>query len=157
METSKGNLYLAHSVMRFIGSTGTNCGFKDHNPSATTEWEFCTLQDLYRGADLLSQGMDEEQVDKKLWDDACKEQDLSGTRFYQNIHCCTACAFAILIGHTNNKHLARSMMALAQARNNALLLVSERSTKLPLVVANIPLNIRATDIWSLLKVDLTTR
>ena len=157
METPKENLYLAHSMMRFIGEAGTNCGFKDHQHFAATEWEFCTLQDLYQGADLLRQGMDEEQVDQKLWDDACKEQDSSGTRFYQNIHCCNACALTILVGHTNDKRLARSMMALAQARNNALLLVSERSTKLPLVVANIPLNIRAADIWPLLQVDLTTR
>ena len=150
------NLYLAHSLMRYIGKTGAGCQFEHHTQFAPSEWEFCTLQDMDRAVSLLSQGIAEEQVDQTLWNDACQEQDV-GTRFYQNTYCCKTCARQMLIGHANDKRLAQSIMALAQANNTALLLVSERSTELPLIVANIPLNIRAADIWPLLQIDLTAR
>lgn len=152
---SSGNLYLAHSLMKFIGQTGANCAFRQHPQFAATQWQFCSLQDLDQGADLLRNGMDEEQVDQRLWNDALKEQNV-GTRFYQTIYCCNACALHVLTGHVNEKHLARSMMAMAQAKNKALLLVSELSNKLPLIIA-VPLTIRAEDIRPLLQVEIKTR
>jgi hypothetical protein len=152
-----GNLYLAHALLRFIGTSGAGCSFASHTHYAPAEWELCALQDLDRGAFLLSQGMDEEQADQQLWEDACKEQDSFGTRFYQKFYCCNACALKALIGHANDQRVARSMMASAQTGNMALLLVSERSTRLPLIVANISLNIRAVDIWPLLQSPLTIR
>jgi hypothetical protein len=51
--STSGNRYLAHSIMKYIGMTGTGCDLKEHGHFAATVWEFCTLQDLYRGADLL--------------------------------------------------------------------------------------------------------
>src|SRR5262245_23863830 len=135
---SSRNLYLAHSIMKYIGATGAGCGFKKHEHFAASEWELCTLQDLDQGAELLRQGVDPDQVDQRLWEDACREQDAGILKFHQNIYCCSTCALTLLTGHANDRHLARSMMALAQTRNKALLLVSERATQRPLIVANIP-------------------
>jgi hypothetical protein len=101
--------------------------------------------------------MSADQVEKRLWEDACREQDAGHMQFHENIYCCNACALTLLIGHTNDKHLAREMMLLAQTRNKALLLVSERPNQRPLIVANIPPNIRPTEILPLLQVDLTTK
>ncbi|HEY4382949.1 MAG TPA: hypothetical protein VGN34_00535 [Ktedonobacteraceae bacterium] len=97
-------------------------------------------------------------MNQKIWDDGCKEQDLFGTpRFYHTLRCCRACAFQLLTGHANRKHLARSMIALAETRSTALLLVSERSTMLPLIIATVPYTIQAAEIGPLLKTDLAAR
>jgi len=47
MDTS-GNLYLAHSIMKYIGAIGAGCDFKEHSSFAATEWKLCTFQDLDR-------------------------------------------------------------------------------------------------------------
>jgi hypothetical protein len=112
--------------MRYIGTTGAGCGFKEHDPFTSSEWELCALQDLDRGADLLRQGMDVDLADQRLWEDACREQEAGIIKFHQNIYCCHACAFTLLTSHSNDKRLARSMMLLAQARNKALLLCHSR-------------------------------
>lgn len=155
MDTPTENLYLAHSMMRYLGVTGAGCSFREHDQFTQSEWELCTLQDLDRGVDLLSQGMGMDQADQRLWEDACREQDTGIIKFLQNIYCCSACALTLLISHSNNKRLARSMLSLAQVRKKALLLVSERSTQRPLIVANIPFDIRATEILPFLQRDLT--
>jgi hypothetical protein len=150
-----GNRYLAHALMRYIGQTGANCAFESHQQFAPTEWEYCTLMDLDQGVSLMQQGLDPDQADQQLWDTACQKQDQFGTPcFYQNIYCCKACALKTLIAHTNDQHLARSMLAFAQAKNVALLLLSDRLDQRPLVAANIPIKIRPADIWPLLQSEL---
>jgi hypothetical protein len=151
------NLYLAHCLLRCIGKTGTGCYLVRHAQFVATEWEYCTLQDVDRAVALLQQGIDPERVDQQLWNDACNEQDVYGTqRFYQQTPCCNACALLLLIGHLNDKRLARSTLVTAQKHQDAVLLLSDRADKRPLVAANIPLNIRVGDIGPLLRVKLAT-
>lgn len=152
------NRYLAHSLLRYIGQSGAACDFEHHTHFTPIEWEFCTLQDIERALPLIEQGLDPEQVEQRLWEEACTQQDSFGTpRFYQITYCCNACTLKVLISHLNDKHLAQSLIHVARPRRDTLLLASDRSNMLPFVAANFPYNVRAADIGSFLKEELTAQ
>jgi hypothetical protein len=149
-QQASDNPYLIQMLFRFVGDQHGPCQAVIHQQQETparANWEICFYQDTGLFQTLYESGTPQEKITQILWDLACKEQDSVGVVCYKTMYVCRECA-QVMIGWQD---AAIPVMANAQVRGCALLVVTDRLTEKGAIINNVPAYIQEIELLPLLQ------
>lgn len=107
-------------------------------------------QDFDMALDLMMQGVPREQLNQKIWDAACEEQDTVGIVNHKTMYLCSECARQIASRHAGEAQATLSVMTATLTRGS-FLLVSDRLTEAAALVSNITGDVQERDLLERLR------
>ena len=139
---------LAQILLHSIGETTTPCQGDIHQKEETpaqAEWEIRMYQDVEMTLDLVKRGVPREQINQKIWDAACKEQDRVGIVNHKTMYLCSDCACQIASNHAGEAQATLSMMT-AMLTRGSFLLVSDRVTEDAAIISGLGRDVQETGL-----------
>ncbi len=139
---------LAQILLHSIGETTTPCQGDIHQKEETpaqAEWEIRMYQDVEMTLDLVKRGVPREQINQKIWDAACKEQDAVGIVNHKTMYLCSECVRQIASHHAGAAQATLCMMT-AMLTRGSFLLVSDRVTEDAAMISGLGRDVQETDL-----------
>ncbi len=140
--------YLAQILIHSQGETTIPCQGDIHQREETPAqagWQIRMYQDFAMALEFLHQGVPTEQINQKVWDAACHEQDTVGIVNHKTLYLCSSCTRQISSNHTGEAQATLAMMTAALS-GDSFLLVSDRQTENAALISNLGRNIQETDL-----------